>query len=359
MIQVPRRASPSLAATRAPLQDRHSRTVRYVRLSVLDRCNFRCVYCMPADASGFCAGAELLRFDEMERLASLLARLGVRRLRLTGGEPLLRPGLPELVARLAALEGLEEVALTTNGFLLERHAEALAAAGLGSLNLSLDSLQEPRFAALSRTPGALARVLRGLDAAQRVGLRPIKLNAVVVPGRNDDELPALVRFAASRGLTMRFIESMPIGDGTSFGTQGCVTAAAMRQSLRRAFDALEPEAPPPLGEGAMGPARYYRAFGAGLPAGGQRVGIISAVTECFCADCNRLRITATGGVRACLADDGEVDLRPTLRSPLSQREADDVLEAQIRRALLAKGEQHAFQVAGGAVTSKMMHAIGG
>ncbi len=338
------------------LQDSFDRTVRYLRISVTERCNLRCVYCMPAEGDPFAARPELLTFDEIVTLTRVFAARGVRKVRLTGGEPLVRGGLPELVAALKQLPGITHVAMTTNAALLARHAQALAQAGLDSVNISLDSLRADRFKQMTRV-GELRQVIAGIDAARVAGIPQRKLNAVVMRGFNEDELEALVLFAASQGAVMRFIEFMPIGAQTIWGSSGaltCLPAQAMRDALASRW-ALSPE---PCAQDA-GPARQWRLRGEGLPPEGQVVGFIAAVTECFCADCNRLRLTATGGLRACLADDHEQQLRDLLRSPEHPIVQRARLDEAIDRALFGKRERHAFDLDAGGVTLTPMNAIGG
>lgn len=339
------------------LEDRYQRRVDYLRVSVTDRCNFRCRYCMPEEGDPFAAQAELLTVDEIVRLVEVFAARGVKKVRITGGEPLVRRDVPELVARLKAVPGIAQVALTTNAFLLARQAEQLKAAGLDSVNISLDSLDRERFERLARVDG-LARVLAGIDAAKAAGIASIKLNAVIIRGFNDDEILELVRFAIERGVLMRFIEFMPIGQDTLWSEQGlntCVPAAELRQVLRARY-ALEPE----QARYGAGPARYWRLSGPGISEGSHvSVGIISAVTECFCADCNRMRLTSQGGLRGCLADDHEIDLREIIRSDLPQPHMERALALAIGRALGDKKERHSFDLSRPGVTFKAMNAIGG
>lgn len=335
--------------SRSPLVDRFSRQVTYLRLSVTDRCNYRCAYCMPLEGIEYVSHSELLTFEEIEEVVGALAELGVRRVRVTGGEPLVRRELTHLIARLGALDGIDEVLMTTNAYLLERHAEELAAVGLAGLNVSLDSLRADRFARITRG-GDLMKALAGLRAAKKAGITSIKINAVVIAGFNDDEVADLVRFGAKEGVGVRFIEFMPIGEETIWGNGACVPAREMRRQLAREYE-MEPEGFRP----GKGPARYWRLFGPALPVQGQRVGFISAVTECFCDHCNRIRITAQGGLRACLADDREVNLRDVLRAGGTR---DDLVRA-IRMALALKDESHSFEIDGDNATTKQMVNIGG
>lgn len=333
------------------LSDRFGRQVTYLRLSVTDRCNFRCVYCMPAEGLVRQPAHTFLSYEELERLVGAMARCGVRRVRLTGGEPLVRRELPTLVRKLAALEGIEEVVMTTNGALLDRYARELRAAGLKGLTVSLDSLREDRFSRISRG-GSLQRVLAGIQAASEAGFQRIKINTVVVRGFNDDEIVELAQWAISAGHVLRFIEFMPIGADTVWGELsggGCVPASEMRERLAQQWK-LTPQG---MVSGA-GPSRYLGLSGPGAPEGA-RIGFISAVTECFCDACNRVRVTPQGGIRACLADDSEIDLRALLRAGAS----DEALLAAVRESLWGKEETHRFDIDGGSVTRKQMIAIGG
>lgn len=334
------------------LVDRFHRRVQYLRLSVIDRCNFRCRYCMPASGIAQVPSAEILSFEEILRLVSVLVGLGVRRVRLTGGEPLLRRQLPSLVAKLVAVEGLEEVVMTTNGSLLDRFAPALFEAGLREVTVSLDTLDPERFRAISRR-GDLRDVLRGVDAAEAAGLK-IKLNAVVIEGFNDDEVVSMTEWALSHGRLLRFIEFMPVGSDTIWGTMprgGCVTAEEIRRRLGDRWDLV-----PSGSRSDAGPARYLKLSGEGPMLGGLgHVGIVAAVSECFCSTCNRVRVTSQGGLRACLAEDRETDLRALLRSGAD----DDALAGAVRDALWGKKEAHRFDIEGGHVTEAKMVSIGG
>jgi len=308
---------------------------------------------MPAEGIEHVPRPDLLTFEEIVELVSVFAAAGVTRVRLTGGEPLVRAGVPRLVGMLKRIDGIERVVMTTNAFLLARHAARLLAEGLDELNISLDSLDVETFAKISRTV-ALPTVLEGIDAAREAGFERIKLNAVVMGGVNDHEVPALVEYAAARGAIMRFIEFMPIGTGTAWGKVHCVPTAEIRRRLALRWEFI----PDPQTYGT-GPARYWRAYGPELGPEGCSVGFISAVTECFCADCNRVRITPQGGLRACLADDHEVDLREPLRTIDDPARRIAAVTELVQRALGAKKESHVFDITGDTVTTTRMHAIGG
>lgn len=323
--------------------DRYNRDIDYLRISLTDACNLRCVYCMPEHMT-FRPRHELLSDAELRRLITIFGQVGFTKIRFTGGEPTLRPGLVDLVRHSNATPGIRKVALTTNGVLLDQLAQPLRDAGLQSVNLSIDSLDEGRFRQLTRW-GNLRDVRAGLEAARRAGLR-IKLNAVICRGINDGEdVIELARLTRDQNWQVRFIEQMPFGNNAAFQTRGMVTEDELLALLGREFGPLEL-----VDQGKLdGEARLYR-----LPGGQGAVGFISPVSKPFCADCNRLRLTADGVLRLCLLRDNEVDLRPLLRGG-----ADDAaLEAAIRQAVFEKPwghglEQHLIPAARG------MSEIGG
>jgi cyclic pyranopterin phosphate synthase len=339
------------------LVDGQQRKVEYLRLSVTDRCNLRCRYCMPAEGMTFLPRAEILTFTEIERLVRAFAQLGINKVRLTGGEPMLRRDLPGLVAKLAAIEGIEDISLSTNALLLTPdRAKVLADAGVSRVNISLDTLREDRFLALARTRG-LDRVLAGVRNALDAGLTPVKINAVVIGGFNDDELPELVRYAADAGALLRFIEFMPIGVDDFWNAGTFVSADVMVARLEQAGYALsELEGfADAVGIAGGGPARYATVMGPGLETP-QRLGFISALSHNFCASCNRVRLTATGGLQECLAFPGTLSLRDAMR----QGATDDALVNHIQAALFGKGVGHAFDTTdGGRRTFQSMSVTGG
>ncbi|HEY4179385.1 MAG TPA: GTP 3',8-cyclase MoaA [Kofleriaceae bacterium] len=329
-----------------PLVDPFARRVRYLRISVTDRCNFRCSYCMPEDLGSeisFAPRAEVLTFEEIERVVRVFARLGVRKLRLTGGEPLVRRGIVDLVARLRAVPGIEQVVMTTNGTLLGGLAAPLAAAGLSGVNVSLDTLDPDRFRRLSGR-GELAPVLDGIAAARAAGLA-LKLNAVALRGENERELVALCEYAWSVGAMPRFIEHMPMSAGALYAEDAELSAAQIRATLEAAFGPLVPAS---ASTSDAGPARYWRTRRG-------EVGIISAMTEHFCDDCNRVRLTATGALHACLGHDDAVSLRDVLRAGGS----DSDLVAAIGGSVTGKRAGHAFALDGTGAPQKHMIAMGG
>ncbi|MCS7002267.1 MAG: GTP 3',8-cyclase MoaA [Dehalococcoidia bacterium] len=309
----------------APLVDRFGRTMTSLRVSVTDRCNFRCTYCMPEDGLPWLPGAEILTFDEIERLVRLFVRLGITEVRLTGGEPTLRAHLPTLIERLAAIEGLEDLSLTTNGFSLKRMASRLAAAGLRRINVSLDSLDPSRFAALTRRP-ALDRVLEGLYEAEKYPqLWPIKVNAVTMPGMSDDDILDFCELARNRHYIVRFLEYMPL-DAEGNWDMSLVMPGAQTRAIIEKYYRLEPM-DHQYGSTSQ---RWRFADGSG------EIGFINPVTEPFCAECNRLRLTADGMLRTCLFSTGDWDLKGPMRAGAT----DDDLTAIIREAVSHKEKKH-------------------
>lgn len=309
------------------LIDQHGRRIDYVRLSVTDRCDLRCSYCMPEGFKGFEEPEHWLDFDEIERLIGAFARLGVRRIRLTGGEPLLRRNIAELATRIAALPGIEDLSLSTNATQLDRHAQALKAAGVTRLNVSLDSLQQARVEKINGRD-VLAKVMTGLAAAEDAGFSPIKLNMVVLAGTNDDEIDAMVAFCMARGFVLRLIESMPMGE-TGRNAE-YLDLQPVKERLRRQFKLVETSLP------GAGPARYL-----GTPDGRFNVGFITPISQHFCETCNRVRIAVDGTAYLCLGQEEKFEFRPMLRGGCSDAE----LEAAIRTAIDLKPERHEFREA--------------
>ena len=307
------------------LCDRFGRRIEYLRISVTDRCNLRCVYCLPANGVRWQPREHVLRFEEILDVVRAGVRLGITHVRLTGGEPLVREGLVELAHMLAAVPGLEDLALTTNGVLLARDAQALARAGLRRVNISLDTLKPDRFHAITRF-GAIEDVHEGIDAALNAGLHPVKLNVVVMRGVNDDEIVHIGRLAVDRPLHVRFIELMPIGD--YFSRERLVPSDEMLARLNPLGELCPVDGPV-----GCGPARSYTWAGAR-----GSVGIIGAMTQAFCARCNRLRLTATGQLRPCLDQESAVDLVPALRPVVDHEQ----LAQRICHAVAAKPERHAM-----------------
>lgn len=343
-----------------PLVDRLGRVHSSLRLSVTDRCNIRCFYCMPQEDVQFQPRSEILTFEEIEAFVRAVVPLGIRRLRLTGGEPLVRSELPELVRRLAAIDGIEELAMTTNGLLLGEQAEALRAAGLQRINISLDALSEANFFRIARRTG-LQRVLDGIAAAQRVGWRKIRLNAVAIRGITEAEAIPLVDFARRHGLEMRFIEFMPLDAEQKWQNDLVLDGEQLRRMLEREFGALVPC----QRDDPSQPARDYE-----FVDGGGRVGFINPVSEPFCGTCNRLRLTADGKVRNCLFSTTEWDARAVLRQPLppALRDADAetaaatreaALQALVRECVDAKKPGHGIDAPEFSRPARAMYQIGG
>lgn len=323
--------------------DQFGRHIRYLRISLTDRCNLRCVYCMP-EKMVFLPREELLTDEELIRLVRLFAELGFDKIRLTGGEPTVRPHLVELVTRMAAFPGIREISMTTNGLRLKALAEPLARAGLKRVNVSLDTLDPEKFRRITRW-GHLEEVWEGILAAEAAGLTPIKLNAVVVRGYNDQDILDLAALTLTRPWQVRFIEVMPFADVAPFAQQAIVSTAEMIQILEGEFGPLEP-----VNDGRLdGEARVYRIRGAV-----GSVGFISPVSEPFCAQCNRVRLTAEGRLRLCLLRDDEVDLREPLRAGAS----DEELKALIRAAIWRKPWGHGLPE-GVIPMARVMSQIGG
>ncbi len=287
--------------------DVYSRPINYLRVSVTDRCNLRCVYCMPPEGIHWRSHDEILCYEEITTVVQAAAELGISRVRLTGGEPLVRLGIVDLVRALAHIPGIEDLTMTTNGTMLAHYAQELAEAGLQRVNISLDTLREDRFQRITRH-GRLADVLAGIDAACQAGLNPVKINTVVIRGMNDDEVVDLARKTLETEWNVRFIEWMPVGNAQALvGAQWqdrVVPAQEMRERIETTLGALEPAK---LRIGG-GPARYYRLAGAK-----GTIGFITPISEHFCYHCNRLRLTADGQLRLCLLSDTEIDLRTPLR----------------------------------------------
>lgn len=322
------------------LLDQYGRRIDYVRLSVTDRCDLRCSYCMPEGFKGFEEPAHWLDFDEIERLIGAFARLGVSRVRLTGGEPLLRRNIVDLARRLAALPGLDDLSLSTNATQLDRHAHALKAAGVTRLNISLDSLQQARVEKINGRD-VLAKVMAGLTAAQDAGFAPIKLNMVAMAGVNDDEIDAMVAFCMARGFVLRLIETMPIGD--TGRSADYLDLQPVKARLQTQFGLVDTALT------GAGPARYL-----GTPDGRFNVGFITPISQHFCETCNRVRVAVDGTAYMCLGQDEKFEFRPLLRSGASDAE----LDAAIHQAINLKPEKHEFREAPGKIL-RFMSMTGG
>ena len=321
------------------MKDQFGRRIEYLRVSVTDKCNLRCVYCMPVEGLPWLKREQILSYEEIADIVRTMAGMGLRRVRITGGEPLVRRDLPELVEMIAAVPEIEDLSLSTNAVLLDRQAEALKAAGVQRLNVSLDSLQADRVDAIARRPGSFSKIMAGLDAAERVGFEPIKINVVLIRGQNDDEIEDFAEITRERPWHVRFIEMMPTGANLDLSERQFVSCT---EALRRieAIEALEPVA----GPFGNGPARYHRFEGA--PG---TIGVITPMSHNYCDRCNRMRLTADGHLRPCLFG----DLQTNLRDPL--RAGEDIVP-HIRETLEIKPERH-YLIQGSAAGSGGLVAL--
>jgi len=329
-----------------PLLDAYGRTIRDLRISLTDRCNFRCFYCLPHGEPTWASKAKLLTFEELERVSEVFVSLGIDKIRLTGGEPLIRRDVPKLVEKLARLKPqLKDIALTTNGFDFVRHAEALKAAGLDRVTFSLDSLRPQRFAEITGVD-AIGRILDSIERATELGFAPVKINAVVVRGRNDDEVVDLARFARDAAVTVRFIEYMPLDSGHEWARDQVVSGREIRDAIDEVF-------PLKLKQSSRGSETAWKyEFADGSPG---EIGIIAPVTEMFCGQCSRIRLTADGQIRTCLFSTVEHDLRGVLRSGATRDEIVEFIECTTRK----KEPRHHINDAEFVQPSRTMSFIGG
>lgn len=325
------------------LQDKFGRQITDLRISITDRCNFRCVYCRSADPENYRDHDEILSWKELERLASVFHDLGIRKIRLTGGEPLVRAGSEEFVKFLSGI-GFADLSMTTNGHLLAERCERLIQAGLRRINISLDSLDRQKFEKITRTK-SFASVMNGIDAAQKSRLGPAKVNAVLVRGINDDEIEAFAEFARDRGVIMRFIEFMPLDADRHWSREKVVPAAEVFQRINARWPMVQ------IPHEASETARKYR-FADGAPG---EIGLIAPVTQPFCGHCSRIRLTADGKLRTCLFSKDDHDLRAFLRDGAS----DEALKASIRCAVNEKEEGHHINDPGFVQPNRTMVFIGG
>ncbi len=322
------------------LSDSFQRPINYLRISVTDRCNLRCVYCMPSGGITYLPRGEVLRYEEIQAVAQAAASLGINKLRLTGGEPLVRAELTRLVHMLSDIDGIDDIALTTNGVLLRKHANSLREAGLKRVNVSLDTLKRDKYKQNARRD-RLGDVLDGITAAKEAGLKPVKVNMVVMRGINDDEVLDFARLTIEQGWHVRFIELMPFANGVNLQF---VPTKEIGESLS-ALGTLEPY----QSSQGNGPAKYFR-----FPGARGTVGFISPLSEHFCFACNRLRLTVDGKLRPCLMSDEEVDLKDPLRRGASLEE----IKGLIQQAVAAKPERHHLQE-GVFPTGRTMCQVGG
>lgn len=328
------------------LVDSFGRAITYLRISLTDRCNLRCVYCMPPDGLDWTPQSEVLSNEEIVQVIQAAAALGIKKIRLTGGEPLVRSGIVDLVKQISSIPGIEDIGLTTNGILLEKLVLSLAQAGLKRVNISLDTLRPERFQKITRF-GSFDRVWQGIQAAEQAGLSPIKLNAVIIRGVNDDELLELSKLSFSHPWHIRFIELMPIGNtqgwGEGFPALSDRYVSVQEMQARLAILGLVPVETPM----SSGPARTFRAPGA--PG---TIGFISPLGDHFCQSCNRLRLTADGKLRPCLAEAGEISVREALRNRQS-------LNHYLLQAVTSKPAHHNMVPALSALSERRMSQIGG
>jgi cyclic pyranopterin phosphate synthase len=308
------------------MKDNYRREINYLRISVTDRCNLRCVYCMPSRGVKSIPHREILNFEEITRLVKAATLAGIKKIRFTGGEPLIRRELPELIRAIASITQIDDIALTTNGILLAEKVQELKKAGLKRVNISLDSLDGQKYMAITRG-GHLEETWKGIESALQFNLHPVKLNCVIIKGFNDNEIDDLARISLDRPLHIRFIELMPFGTSEAWARNRFFAAGKIKEIIEKNFGPLEPV----KRMAGNGPAKYFRLAGA---AG--TIGFITAISDHFCAACNRLRLTSTGGLRACLHNSYEVDVRAPLRNGASLEE----LVALIEKAVLKKPQQH-------------------
>jgi cyclic pyranopterin phosphate synthase len=308
------------------LIDPFGRTVEYLRLSVTDRCDLRCFYCLPGDYRDFHEPEEWLTFDEIERVIRAYASLGVQRLRVTGGEPLVRKNLPALVTQLSSIPGIEDLSLSTNAVSLSRQAAALKTAGISRINVSLDSLRADRFKDITR--GNLDKVMDGLMSAKQAGFSPIKINMVIMKGINDDEVEDMIEFCIRQNFTLRFIETMPVGDTGRNAASHYLSLQDIKSRLDERYELIPGVMP------GGGPARYVQVAGTEL-----RIGFITPISQHFCETCNRIRLAVDGTLYLCLGQDHKFEFRPLLRAGISDSELRDAA----RTAIALKPERHEFR----------------
>ena len=328
------------------LIDPFDRCIRYLRVSVTDRCNYRCFYCMPSQGLAWEKREEFLSYEELTRVIRLFSELGVDKVRLTGGEPLVRRGLLGFVKELHKLPGIQDLSMSTNAHLLAGQARALAEAGISRVNISLDSLDPEIFRQITRN-GELQPVLQGIDAALEAGMHPVKINMVVMQGLNDREIEPMLNYALERGADLRYIETMPVGEA---GIEGANHYFPAHRILGRLKRQLGTELIPAKGGKGAGPARYYQ-----VGTGPVRVGVISALSRHFCDDCNRVRLTARGDLVLCL---GQED-RASLRDPMREGATDDEMKLLILRAIARKPRSHEFNDDASRVSLRHMSSLGG
>jgi len=326
------------------LVDAFQRPITYLRVSVTDKCNLRCIYCMPESGLPWLPKSDILSYEEIVRIVSAAAALGVTSVRITGGEPLVRRNLEELIAALARIRGVDDIALSTNGLRLSAQLDSLVRAGLTRVNISLDTLREDRFEELARRPG-LRLVLQAIDDAIAAGLGPVKINCVVMRGRNADELLDFARLTVDRAVYVRFIELMPAGENAGLQTEAYISAATVLEEIGRLGDLHEVDGP-----SGNGPARYFA-----FPGAAGAVGVISPLSHDYCDRCNRVRLTADGRLRLCLFGDQHIDLRTPLRAGASDEHIGKLLQGAMR----IKPQRHHLQLGQAGSRMRAFSEIGG
>ena len=328
------------------MQDSFGRKIEYMRISLTDRCNLRCVYCMPESGVEKKQHEDILTLEEFAKIAEVAAELGIKKIRITGGEPLLRKGVIGFVKELKAIKELEEITITTNGILLSDMAKDLKNAGLDRVNISLDTLKPDRFNEITRL-GNLEDVFLGIKAAKEAGLLPIKLNVVLIKGFNDDEITDFIKLSVDEDIIVRFIELMPIGSCAGWSREHYISAKEVLS--------LHPELVP-LEENRenSGPARYYS-----LADGTGKVGFIDPVSHSFCSECNRIRLTSDGKIKPCLHSDEEIDLKTTLRSGKLDGEIIEEIKESLQDTVFQKPKDHQFKKDGAGDIKREMYKIGG
>ena len=337
-------ATAAIDLTTLGLADQFRRPITYLRISVTDKCNLRCVYCMPEEGLAWLTRADVLTYEEITRVVEAAASVGVNSIRLTGGEPLVRRDLPRLVESLAAVPGIEDISLSTNGLLLAPLAATLRDAGLRRVNISLDTLAQERFFAIARRAG-LPEVMAGIDAAIAAGLAPVKVNCVVMRGQNDDELQAFAQLTVDRPLFVRFIEVMPVSENLAMQRDAYLPAGEILARIEEIA-----ELRPVDGPGGNGPARYYA-----LPGAQGAIGVISPLSHDYCDRCNRVRLSADGKLRLCLFGDQHVDFRGPLRAGAGTAE----LAGLLANAMLIKPERHHLSLGEASSRMRAFSEIGG
>ncbi len=320
------------------MKDTYKRSINYLRISVTDLCNLRCKYCMPESGVDKMKHCDVLSIEEILKVAKESANLGIRKVRITGGEPLVRKGIMDLVKGISAIEGIEDIAMTTNGLLLKEYGKELKEAGLSRINISIDSLDPRRYKKITRG-GDVKKVLEGMEEALKLGLTPIKLNTVIIGGENEEDIPRLMNLTKIYPIDVRFIELMPIGEASSWSKKHFIS----NEEIRRGVPVLIPQH-----HETASPAQYYK-----LPGGKGRVGFIDPVSSHFCGECNRLRLTFDGKLKPCLHSSQEIDLLPVLR------EEKGSLRDLLVRAIASKPEKHLLDTVNYKAITRNMSQIGG